>query len=894
MHKLLITAVTCVFTVLLSAALCFAQTSVPLHQGWLLQSSRQVSDTGDVISKSAYRPKHWIATTVPATVVAAQNAAGEFKQYGDIFVAMNLRKLPGMTYPIGLNTFANVPMNPDSPYAVPWWYRTEFTLAPGTAKKKVALHFDGINYRANIWINGKQVADAKDVAGAYHRQEFDITPFIAAGKNALAVEIFAPTEHDLGINWVDWNPAPPDKNMGLWGDVYLTFSGPVTVRYPQVITHFPADTTDTAELTVNADLQNVSNQPVEGTLVAELGTQTLKQTVKLDPNEARTVSFTPEQFPSLVVNNPKLWWPIHMGAQNLHKLTVRFIVGKELSDEASIQYGIREITSELTPKGGRLFKVNHKNVLIRGGAWAQDMLLRPSRERMEAQIEYALGMNLNTIRMEAQLDNDHFFDLADQKGLLVMAGWCCCDIWEKWDRWQPGTINVATESLRSQMRRLRSHPSLLMWLNGSDGPPPETVERAYLQVEKETNWPNPIVSSAAETPTKVTGPSGVKMTGPYDYEPPSYWLTDKNQKWGGAWGFNTETSPGPAIPVAESIRKFIPKEHLWPIDEVWSFHAGGERFQNVDRFNEGMNKTYGPPTGFDDYIMKSQAMAYDGERAMFEAYGKNKYVSTGVIQWMMANAWPSLIWHLYDYYLQPAGGYFGTKKACEPLHIQYSYDDHSVVVVNSTLEAHKNLKAAVTVLDADLKHIFDQDVNVDVDPDGTKSIVTIPEFPDTPSVYFVKLTLAEPKGRIISSNFYWLPAKTSTVAWDKTPDTGWSPIATFEDLTALQRLPKTHLQGSAHRRGDSVTVKLHNSSRKLAFLVRLSLRDESTREEVLPVLWDDNYVSLLPGESREIEARYLTQTKLPAKLVLRLDGWNTESIDMPVTVGAKAVAHEQR
>src|SRR3954463_1184982 len=307
MLKPLIAAVCFVSAVvLLSGVCCFAQTPVQLHEGWQLQSSRHVSESGEVISKSSYVPKQWISTTVPATVVAAQNAAGEFKEYGDIYVGMNLRKLPGMTYPIGLNTFANVPMEASSPYAVPWWYRTQFTLRAADAKKKVALHFNGINYRANIWINGKQVADANDVAGAYHRQEFDVTRFVAAGKNTLAVEVTAPTEHDLGINWVDWNPTPPDKNMGLWGDVYLTFSGPVTVRFPQVITKLPADSTDTAQLTVNTDLQNVSDQGIEGTLIAGIGTQTLKQPVRLAPNESRTVSFTPEQFPSLVVKNPKL------------------------------------------------------------------------------------------------------------------------------------------------------------------------------------------------------------------------------------------------------------------------------------------------------------------------------------------------------------------------------------------------------------------------------------------------------------------------------------------------------------------------------------------------------------------------------------------------------------
>ncbi|MGZ4789236.1 MAG: glycoside hydrolase family 2 protein [Terriglobales bacterium] len=879
-----VTRISCVF--LLSIISVAQNTRIPLQHGWALQSSKQVTETGDVISSPSYSPKKWIATSVPATVVAAQDTAGEFEQYGDLFTAMNLRKLPGMTYKIG-DIFNLRDMSPDSPYAVPWWYRTQFVLTPAQAKKRVSIHFNGINARANLWLNGKQFADAKDVAGAYHIQEFDITPLVKAGKNTLAVQVFAPTVTDFSINFVDWNPTPPDKNMGLWQDVYLTTSGPVTVRYPQVITNFPSDSTDTARLTVNADLQNLTDQPVEGTLVAELGPgESLKQPVKLDAHEARTVSFTADQFPALNAKNPKLWWPVQMGAPNLHKLNVRFLIGNALSDEASIRYGIREITSELTPKGGRLFKVNHKPVLIRGGGWAQDMLMRHPAGRLESQIEYVRAMNLNTIRLEGQLEEDKFFDLADEKGLLVMAGWCCCDIWEGWQHWQPGMENIATASLRSQMRRLRSHASMLVWLNGSDGPPPADVEQAYLQVERETNWPNPTLSSASAVPTTVTGASGVKMTGPYDYETPNYWLTDTNRKWGGAWGFNTETSPGPAIPVEDSLRKFIPKDKLWPINDVWNFHAGGERFMTVDRFNEGMDKTYGPAKDLDDYEKKAQAMAYDGERAMFEAYSKNKYDSTGVIQWMMDNAWPSMIWHLYDYYLQPGGGYFGTKKACEPLHIQFSYDDRSIVVVNGFQEPHKNLKATVAVLDVNLKHVFDKEATVDVDPDSTKPVATVPDFPDTPAVYFVKLTLADSANRVISTNFYWIPAQFSVVDWAKTPDTAWSPMATFEDMTALNNLPKSKIQATAALQAAAgrraVRVKLRNPSDKLAFQVRLSLRDAATKEEVLPVLWDDNYVSLMPGESREIEARYLAHTKVPAKLVLRVDGWNVDTNSVPV------------
>ncbi len=882
-----------VFLLSILPFLSFAQNvRIPLQHGWEVQSSKQVTEGGEVISESSYVPKKWIVASVPTTVVAAQNAAGEFKQYGDIFESTNLRELPGMTYKIG-DIFNLRDMAPDSPYAVPWWYRTEFELTAAQVKKRVSIHFNGINARANLWLNGKQFGDAKDVAGAYHIQEFDITPFVKAGKNTLAVQVFAPTTADFSINFVDWNPTPPDKNMGLWQDVYLTTSGPVTVRYPQVISKLgnptDSDVIDSAQLTVNADLQNLTDEPVEGTLVAELGPgKTLKQPVKLDAKEARTVSFTADKFPELNVKNPKLWWPVQMGAPNLHKLDVRFVIGNSVSDEAPIRYGIREITSELTPKGARLFRVNHKPVLIRGGGWAQDMLMRHPVGRLEEQIEYVLAMNLNTIRLEGQLEEDKFFDLADEKGLLVMAGWCCCDIWEGWKHWEPGMENIATASLRSQMRRLRSHASMLVWLNGSDGPPPAEVETAYLQVEKETNWPNPTLSSASAVPTTVTGASGVKMTGPYDWVPPDYWLTDTNRKWGGAWGFNTETSPGPAIPVEDSLRKFIPKDHLWPIDEVWNFHAGGERFMTVDRFNEGMNKTYGEPKTLEEYEKKAQAMAYDGQRAMFEAYAKNKYDSTGVIQWMMDNAWPGIIWHLYDYYLQPAGGYFGTKKACEPLHIQFSYDDRSIVVVNGFPEAHKSLKATVTVFDTNLKHVFDKEATVDVDPDSTKAVATVPEFPDTPAVYFVKLTLADHSNKVVSSNFYWIPAKFSVVDWDKTPDTAWSPTLYFEDMTALNDLPKTQVHVTAlpvGSGGHAVRVKVRNPSDKLAFLVHLSIRDAATKEEVLPVLWDDNYVSLLPGESREIDARYMEHTKVPEKLVLRVDGSNVETAN--VVVGGK-------
>src|SRR2546428_11388509 len=275
---------------------------------------------------------------------------------------------------------------------------------------------------------------------------------------------------------------------------------------------------------------------------------------------------------------------------------------------------------------------------------------------------------------------------------------------------------MAAGALRSQIRRLRTHPSFLVWLTGSDNPPPPEVEQMYVGILKALHWPNPYLSSATEKPTTVTGPTGVKMTGPYEWVPPSYWLTDTTL--GGAWAFNRDTSPGPAVPTVQSLRKILPEDRLWPIDEYWNFAAGGGHFKTLDVFTAALNARYGMATGVEDYALKAQAMTYEGNRAMFEAYARNKYISTGVIQWMLNNAWPSLIWHLYDYYLVPGGGYFGTKKAMERLHVQYGYDDQSVAVVNDTFQERRGGKGRARVYSLDAKLLAEKEETVDVPADA--------------------------------------------------------------------------------------------------------------------------------------------------------------------------------
>jgi exo-1,4-beta-D-glucosaminidase len=847
-----------------------------LHGAWQIQSSCEVKATGAQISTLGFDASGWHAANVPTTVVGA--LVGD-KTYPDPFYATNLHSFPGM-YPSNKILFANRELPAGSPFVCSWWYRAEFAVPAEFERQTAWLNFLGINYRANIWINGQKVADAKDVAGAYRTFEFNVSKFLHAGKqNAIALEIFSPKKDDLEITWVDWNPTPPDKLMGIWKEVFLTRSGDVAVRAPFAASKLDASY-ENAALTLSASLQNVSDHAVSGVLHASFdGGEELSQNVALAASETKIVRFTPEQFAQLKLAHPKLWWPYQMGEPYLHSAKFSFEVNGKISDSAATTFGIREVTSELTPKGYRLFKINGRKLLIRGAAWTEDMLLRWSSERLDADLAYVRDMGLNTIRLEGHLDRDEFFEKTDRLGVLVMPGWSCCDAWERWKDWKGDQRAVAAASLRSQITRLRNHPSVMVWLNGSDGPPPADVEKMYLGIEKELGWPNPTISSASAEKTTVTGKSGVKMTGPYEYVPPVYWLTDKIA--GGAYGYNTETSPGPAIPPRESLERFIPKEHLWPIDDVWNYHSGGERFTTVNVFTDGLTRRYGAATSLDDYERKAQAMTYDGQRAMFEAYGRNKYTATGVIQWMLNNSWPSLIWHLYDYYLVPAGGYFGTKKAMEPVHVQYSYDDNSVAVVNSTYEALAGVKVSARIYGIDSQEKGSRDATMDITADSSTKVLELPKVEGLSKTYFLRLTLSDAAGKLLSDNFYWLSTKADTLDWKKQQDTVYTPQAEFGDLTGLGTLPQVKLEASAASENGATQVTVSNPTQAVAFMVHLRVTRGKGGEDVAPILWEDNYFSLLPGERRTVGAKFNEGALEGKEAAVVMDGWNVD----PITLG---------
>jgi exo-1,4-beta-D-glucosaminidase len=878
---------TCIVGFAASSASDNKSSDMTLRENWFIQSSAEVHGDGAAISTAGFSTSGWYPATLPSTVLSALVAD---KVYPDPYTGMNLRSIPGTTYPI-FEDFSNIQMPPASPFRQSWWYRTEFTIPAEFSGKTLTLGFDGINYRANVWMNGVQIATSETLAGTWRLFEFNITKSAKPGQiNSLAIEVFPPQPRDLAITLVDWAPMPPDKEMGIWRDVHITASGPVSLRFPAVLPSLNLPKTDEAMLTIRAELTNAADHPVEAVVKGHIETVAFEQPVRLGPGETQVVHFTPEKFSQLKISNPRLWWPIEVGKQELYPLDLAVEVQGQVSDSSHIRFGIRQVTSKIDDKGHRAFQINGKNILIRGAGYSFDMLLRSSPERQQAELNYVRDLNLNAVRLEGKIENDHFFDLADQMGILVLAGWCCCDQWENWPTWDKENERIAGDSLRDQIRRIERHPSVIAWLYGSDFAPPPRIEKLYLGILQELEWPNPSISSAAGRTTTV-GPSGVKMTGPYEYVAPSFWYLDTRH--GGAFGFNTETSPGPAIPPIESLRRMLPADHLWPIDSVWEYHAGGMS-HTLNVFTDALNERYGPAKSVEEFAAKAQVQAYEAHRAMMEAYGRNKYTSTGIIQWMLNNAWPSMIWHMYDWYLRPGGSYFGVKKACEPLHVQYSYDDRSIVIVNSYYQPFENLKVTAKVYNLDMTEKLSKEAELSIGPDSSTRVFNLPVIQGLTPTYFVSLIL-ESAGEVKSRNFYWLSTREETIDWARQEEdpTGeydistWSPTKTFADYTALNTLPRVNLDATAQYKKDgqesSTTVTVHNPSSSLAFAVHLKVNEGGIRrvsregeadDEILPALWQDNYFALLPGETRQVTATYRIAEKSKATPRVEVEGWN--------------------
>ncbi len=858
--------------VILGGAACGPKSSQPLQydialaDGWFIRSATEVSESGAVVSAPGMDLAGWCPATVPTTVLAALRKTGE---YPDAFIGKNLENIPRERF------------------EGPWWYRQQFDFPGGGKPQCVRMCFDGINYRADIWLNGRQIASQDKVFGSFRTFELDITAAVEPGPNILAVEVFPPQPGDFTFGFVDWNPRPPDQNMGLWRPVHLLLSGPVSVERPFVTSKVNLDTLDEADLTITVEAVNHTNKAVSGALKAELEGSILSQEVQLEPGEKRTVRLAPQNFPELRIREPRLWWPHNLGEPDLYSVKLRFETKKLISDEDTVTFGIREVDDYLNEQGHRGFMVNGQKVLIRGGGWVDDLFMAEDPRTLEARVKLTKHMNLNTIRLEGFWGSGpELYNLCDRYGILLMAGWSCQWEWENYlgkadDDFggvkTPDDMDLVAQYLQDQVLLWRNHPSIFVWMLGSDKLPRPELEKKYNQILETYDPTRPAVMAAKGLRSEISGDTGVKMNGPYDYVPPIYWFEDTRN--GGAFGFNTETGPGPQPPPLESLRKMLPPDHLWPIDDVWNYHCARGEFNTLDRYLEAMTKRYGKPKDLDDFVRKSQVENYEAMRAMFEAFAAHRPVTTGVIQWMLNAAWPKLYWQLYDYYLMPNGAFYGAKKASRPVHIVYDPKDGGIYLINDRLEPFSGGKVHIRAHDLQSREIFNDVKDAEVGPNTAAQVTRLPAIKSPSTVYFLDLRLTDNAGGLAAENFYWLSKKKDVMDYAATE---WyvTPIKEFADFTALDGLPPVELRvfSEFEQTGaeQQVRVTLKNPTNVIAFFINLSVVGQQTGNAVLPIYWEDNYVSLLPGESKTISGSFSPADLRGEEPVLRVEGWNVK------------------
>jgi len=853
--------------------------TLPVTDGWQLQSSAEIDHpNGAVLSQPGAETAQWYPVNVPATVLAA---LVENEVYPDPYYGENLKAIPG--YQPG----RWMRMNEDSPFYPSWWYRTEFTAPKAYDGKHVRLHLDGINYRANVWLNGVKIAGDDTIVGMFQRFELDVTETVKLGaKNCLAVEVFAPGKLPEGAyrtkqveattGWDDHNPQPPDLNMGIWRDVYLSACGPVMLRHPYVHTDLDLPALDKAGLTVQVQATNLSDARISAEIAGTIEDITFSQTISLGPRESGWFNITPVQCPQLSIQNPRLWWPNPLGPQNLYRVDMEVRVDGVVSDTAGTPFGIREATTYINEEGWRRYRVNGKDVLIRGGAWmTNDMLLRFTEKRDRALVRYAREANLNMLRSEgfSIRETDQLYDICDELGVMVTQ--------QLFGRSIPDE-DLAIDCIRDSVLRIRNHPSLVHFLGHDETFPTDRLDEAYQGIIAKYSPGRTYQPHSGAFDVEDRFNTGGTRTGTrelWTYADPARYYNDDYEEY--AWGFAQSGGIGGIVAQIESVRRMIPEDQLWPIwTDAMSFHTV---IQEGDFFREtvkSLNTRYGEPKDIDDFCMTAQVMNYESARAMYESYARNKYGATGITTWKYNAAWPAVMtWHYVDYYLLATGAYYGAKKACEDLHVQYSYDDHSVWVVNSLYEEFDGLKVTAKVFNFDMKEMHSEDTVVSVGPDG-KTQAFVLQWPNGLSkTYFLVLTLEDSAGKLVTDNLYWLSTVPDIPGEMKESWLDFQINAkSVADLTGLRSLPQVAVTATMEigRQGDETvaTVTVEIPTDRLAFFVNLGVTKGTDGFEVAPCYWEDNDFSLLPGQTRTVKAVFATEDLEGSTPALRVDGWN--------------------
>jgi exo-1,4-beta-D-glucosaminidase len=826
--------------------------TILLQNDWFLRISKD-AESGGKLSELGINSSDWVKTEVPNTVLASLVNAGVYK---DIYSGMNMESIP------------------TGQFKSSWMYFKSFSWVKEKGEN-VVLDLNGVNYRANIWLNGKQIADTSTVFGVYKQYEFDITSNLK-GENNLVIEVFPPVPGDFTIGFVDWAPVPADNNMGIWREVSLVKSQGVALTETYVYSDFDVKNPTSADLFVSTLVTNNSKKDKELTLNGTIGSISFTHKTTIKGGEKKVVKLSPETVSELKISNPKLWWPHTMGEPNLYTLKLEVLNDAVVSSNQEVTFGIRKVEDYLNENGHRGYIVNGQKLLIKGAGWVDDLILANDAAYDEAQILYTKQMNFNTIRFEGFWGkSDRIYDLCDKHGLLLMVGFSCQWEWSDYlggkkfnedeDGFggvlEPNEIELVAHYFKDQVKWLRNHPSIFVYTVGSDRLPHPDLELKELAIIKEYSPSTLMLSAAKLKMSEHTGTSGVKMEGPYDYVTPNYWYTDTIR--GGAFGFNTETGPGPQPPVMYSINKMIPKkENQWPLDnELWKYHSGRHAFGDMSKFLKAFDARYGKSETVEDFAKFAQVASYEAMRPMYESFEVNRPNTTGIIQWMLNSAWPETYWQLYDSYLHPTGAFYGAKNGSRNTNVIYNYGDEKVYVSNESLD-DLNGKIKVVILDTLSNEVYSATFDVSMKAAEVKVFDDIKShLPDNLNAYFVDLKLMNQVNEVLADNLYWLSTKPDVIdpnyehsSWVYTPN------LSFTNLTYIRRLPEASLSKivTFTEKGEwiTATIELSNSSKVLSFFNEVTLViDENTA--VLPVIWSDNYISLLPNETKTIEVKVM-------------------------------------
>ena len=887
--------------------------------GWKVLTSATATQSGSQISRPGFATSGWLTVPndgggAPGTEINALLSNGSCP---NVYVSANMKSCFGQLTRVGPETIAQ--------FTAPWWYRTDFPAPP--AGRSARLILNGVIGTADLWVNGTQVAASAAVGGAYARRTYDITALLVQGTNSVAIEVHPNDPSSmLTLDNVDWSQLPPDNNTGIQFPVQLQTGAPLVDGNAHVVQNTAANLSSSA-LTVKTDVTNTSASAQTGTVTATVtppgggSAISVSQNVTVAAHATQTVTFTPSGYPALTIASPQLWWPYQLGAQPLYTLATSVAQGGTVLNSTSATFGIRTVTSYLTGAGGqtpdgvRAFKINNVPVVIRGGGWDPDLFLRYDPADTAQQIGLLKALGVNTVRLEGHFMPADWYQQMDAAGILVNAGYQCCDFWEDTDYTsaQQADYKLTAQSLGETFR---SHPSVFSF-QWSDNEPSDTQESLALSGFAAADYPGPFIASAEYKSSAQLGAAGEKE-GPYDWVPPNYWYDTTHSgggdltNSGGAWGFDSEQSSGDTVPTQDSINRFLSaadQSALWQTPGANQYHANyegtshsGYAFGTLYNLDTAITNRYGAWSGLSQYVEEAQVQNYESTRAQFEAFLAHSTnatsPSTGTIYWQLNKGWPTLLWSLYNNDGDQAGAFFGAQKANQTLHALYTLDTGTVTLDNLGGTTRSGVTVESKVYSTSGTLLDDQTSgSLSLTSQQVRNAVLHPVTPTAAGqVYFVEL-LVRQNGTLVDRNVYWQPTTTDRVNWSRTTGSPQATMTSYADLKALKNLPAATLAATATTAAHSgpggadrqVTVTVTNTSTQptVGFFLRADLRrgtssgaELSGDNELQSSVWSDNDTTLWPGESETLTATYRSADLQGATPVVSVSGWNVPKFDV--------------